>query len=608
MRNVFSVDLLIVCVSLLVVLILAAHVIWLAERRSNPEFPADYWPGIWEALWWAAVTATTVGYGDKTPKGVGGRLFGLLWMFVGLFVLAYFTAGIASAFAIEELEGNIGGAADLRGSGSGWCRTRSDRSSSATWVCPQPSFQQANDAYDELLAGSLDAVVHDAASLQHFVTGNAEGGARLTGPVFSERGFGFALGPDSALAEPINLGTDQRDRVRPLRRAARPLVRAGRVADTTAGRVPYGCITRNRSATVASSVSSRRNGSSKAAGDPVRHQTSGALAALRSRRRPKGDHVGWGANRFVAGALATALVVGSCGSDDEAASTDEFAGVSMTVGSKNFTEQYVLSEILIQALEARGADVVDATDTGDTPTTRAALLNGEIDGYFEYNSTGWVEHLGKTDPDSDGETLTEDVREADEANGIRWLGRSTFNDTYGFAIAPEIANEKPGQSGQQRHRVRPRSHGGVHGRESRHHPVRGPEFTERSDGLVLFETATGYDVPDDRVEVFDDAGAIYEAVAEGDCHFGEIFTTDGRIGALDLDLVIDPGVFYVYNVSLNIRDEVYQQAPDAFDQLVDDVIGPLTQARITELNQRVSDGQPVEEVAADYLDSFDLNP
>ena len=318
--------------------------------------------------------------------------------------------------------------------------------------------------------------------------------------------------------------------------------------------------------------------------------------------------MGWRGKRLAVGALATALIVGGCGSDDEATSGDDFAGVSMTVGSKNFTEQYVLSEILIQALEARGADVVDATDTGDTPTTRAALLDGEIDGYFEYNSTGWVEHLGKSDPDSDGEALTEDVREADEANGIRWLGRSTFNDTYGFAITPAIANET---------RASRANNATVFDLEAMAEYLADnddtilcvePEFTERADGLVLFETATDYDVPDDRIEVFDDAGAIYEAVADGDCHFGEIFTTDGRIGALDLDLVIDPGVFYVYNVSLTIRDEVYQQAPEAFDQLVDDVVGPLTQARITELNQRVSDGQPVEEVAADYLDSFDLNP
>ena len=205
-RTLFSVDLLVVCLSLLVVLFVAAHVIWLAERRSNPEFPAAYLPGIWEAFWWAAVTATTVGYGDKTPKGVGGRLFGLLWMFVGLFLLAYFTAGIASAVAIDELEGEIGGPADLRGNRVGVVSDSLASEFVDDLGIPSSAFPQAEDAYDALLAGSLDAVVHDTASLQHFVTNNADGGARLTGSVFAERGFGFALGPDSDLAEPINLG------------------------------------------------------------------------------------------------------------------------------------------------------------------------------------------------------------------------------------------------------------------------------------------------------------------------------------------------------------------------------------------------------------------
>ncbi len=205
-RTIFSIDLLIVCLSLLVVLFVSAHVIWLAERRSNPEFPAEYRAGIWEAFWWAAVTATTVGYGDKTPKGVAGRLFGLLWMFLGLFVLAYFTAGIASAFAIDELEGQIGGPADLRGHRVGVVADSLASEFVGDLGIPTNDFPQAEDAYDALLAGSLDAVVHDAASLQHFVTSNVDGGAQLTGPVFAERGFGFALEPDSELAEPINIG------------------------------------------------------------------------------------------------------------------------------------------------------------------------------------------------------------------------------------------------------------------------------------------------------------------------------------------------------------------------------------------------------------------
>ena len=206
LRTVFSLDLLLVCLSLIVVLFGAAHVIWLAERRSNPEFPPGYREGVWEAFWWAAVTATTVGYGDKTPKGVTGRLFGLLWMFVGLFVLAYFTAGIASAFTIDELEGRIEGPADLRGHEVAVVADSLGAEYMAVQGLPAERFEQADQAYAALLDGEVDAVVHDAALLRHFVTNNADGGARLTGLRFEERGFGFALANDSELTEAIDIG------------------------------------------------------------------------------------------------------------------------------------------------------------------------------------------------------------------------------------------------------------------------------------------------------------------------------------------------------------------------------------------------------------------
>ena len=313
--------------------------------------------------------------------------------------------------------------------------------------------------------------------------------------------------------------------------------------------------------------------------------------------------------RVLAIAAAVALAASACG-DDGGGDGDAtaFDGLTITVGSKNFTEQYVLSEILIQALSARGADVVDATDTGDTPTTRAALLDGQIDTYWEYNSTGWVEHLGNSDPAEDGEDLTEDVAEADSAaNGIEWLGRSTFNDTYGFTMSPDIAEENRATRFSVEKFDLEAMAEYLEDNDDAVVCVE-PEFPGRDDGLTLFETETGYEVPDSQLRVIDDAADVYGAVADGSCDFGEVFTTDGRIDALDLELVVDPGVFYVYNVSLNIPSDLYQQAPDAFDDLVADILGPMSQTRITELNRRVSDGEPLSEVAADYLASFNINP
>ena len=95
---------------------------------------------------------------------------------------------------------------------------------------------------------------------------------------------------------------------------------------------------------------------------------------------------------------------------------------------------------------------------------------------------------------------------------------------------------------------------------------------------------------------------IYTETAQGGCSFGEIFTTDGRIPALDLSIVDDGGAFILYNVSLNVRDETYQEAPDQFDALVPLLVDPLDEATMAELNRQVSvDGEDAADVAKQYL-------
>lgn len=309
--------------------------------------------------------------------------------------------------------------------------------------------------------------------------------------------------------------------------------------------------------------------------------------------------------RVLAPAVVVGLVAAGCGSDDTTSDVD-LTGLSLTVGSKNFTEQFVLSEILIQALASKGADVTDATDTGSTEETRRALIDGEIDAYFEYNSTGWVEILGQSErPDEDGEDLTDDVRDLDAANGIDWLGRSSFNDTYGFAMGPELASDTQ----TTRYSVEAFDLDAmadyVDDNDDAIVCVE-PEFAERSDGLALFEQEVGFSVPADQLVVVENEADIYEMTADGDCDFGEVFTTDGRIETFDLELVVDTGVFYVYNVSLNIRSDTAGDRLDEIESIVDAILRPMSQTRITDLNRRVSDGEPVADVAESFLDQFDI--
>ena len=97
------------------------------------------------------------------------------------------------------------------------------------------------------------------------------------------------------------------------------------------------------------------------------------------------------------------------------------------------------------------------------------------------------------------------------------------------------------------------------------------EFPDRPDGLILFEEATGYEVPQSQINILD-TGLIYTETAKGACQFGEVFTTDGRITALNLELVEDPGVMILYNASYTFQNEVYSANADVYDEVVDEIL------------------------------------
>jgi osmoprotectant transport system substrate-binding protein len=339
--------------------------------------------------------------------------------------------------------------------------------------------------------------------------------------------------------------------------------------------------------------------------------------------------------RFFAGVAALTLVAAACGSDSESDSssddtvetvaTDEvvdgtdaptegtsrtcetanngdnsvaslseldFSGIDVNVGSKDFIEQFVVGALAIVGLEAGGATVTDSTNLGGTVVNRDALLAGEIDTYFEYNGTGWTVHLANENPSFDKVALTNDVCINDlEENNIRWIGSSPFNNTYGFATAPDSPAGGLDLQGMMEY-VNENADATV---------CMESEFPNRPDGLVLVENATGLTIPAGQSEILE-TGVIYDETANGACTFGEVYTTDGRIPALELDVVEDDGVLILYNVSMTMADDLFQQAPEAFEALADTIFANLDDDTMAELNRRVStDGEDPKTVATDYL-------
>jgi osmoprotectant transport system substrate-binding protein len=306
---------------------------------------------------------------------------------------------------------------------------------------------------------------------------------------------------------------------------------------------------------------------------------------------------------------ATALMLTACGGSSDSGGGDSSAsgggtaitddlrldGISVAVGSKDFDEQLILGQMMVQAFGAAGASVDDKVNLGGTSVARSALESGEIDVYMEYNGTGWTVHLGQEDPSFDSVELTNGVAELDlEKNNIVWIGRSPFNNTYGFASSPEATEANGGpftlQTMMEYVRDNPDA---VVCMES--------EFPDRPDGLILTEEATGITLPAGQAQILD-TGVIYTETANNNCTFGEVFTTDGRIPALGLALVQDPGVNIVYNVSATFRKEKFDEAPESFQGIIDAILAPLSNEKMAQLNAQVSaDGEEPSAVAKAYL-------
>jgi len=189
-------------VSLLIAAV--AHVIWLIERGRNPEFPKEYLRGVGEGLWWAVVTVVTVGYGDRTPKRLLGRVVATLWMFAGIFLIAHLTATITSRLTVETLQGQINGLNDLPGKRVVTvANTTAAHYLTANGVVHR-TVAQIGEAYAQIEAGRADAVVYDAPVLNHHANTAGKGKVHMVGVAFKAEPYGIALQTDSPYRKAIN--------------------------------------------------------------------------------------------------------------------------------------------------------------------------------------------------------------------------------------------------------------------------------------------------------------------------------------------------------------------------------------------------------------------
>jgi osmoprotectant transport system substrate-binding protein len=269
-------------------------------------------------------------------------------------------------------------------------------------------------------------------------------------------------------------------------------------------------------------------------------------------------------------------------------------GAHLTVTSKSFTEQLILGSIMGIAFEAAGADVIDRTGIQGSIGSREAVRKGDADAGYEYTGTAWITYLGHSKPITDPQEQWEAVKKEDAGNGLVWLPPSTLDNTYALAMNQENAKKYGTKTMSDVAKLAKSDPGAVK-------LCVEVEFANRADGLPGMQKAYGMNVPARNITQMD-TGIIYTQTAKGNCTFGEVFTTDGRIRSMNLVVMDDDKKFFPnYNVAPMINAKSMKEWP-AIAQVLNPVTAKLNNSVAQTLNAKVDvDGEDPHQVALDWL-------
>jgi osmoprotectant transport system substrate-binding protein len=274
------------------------------------------------------------------------------------------------------------------------------------------------------------------------------------------------------------------------------------------------------------------------------------------------------------------------------------SGETIAIGSKNFTEAILVAEMYALMLEDAGITVERKFNLGATPVAQAAIVNGDIDLYPEYTSTGLLEVL-KQQPIADAAGIVEAVRAGyEEQFQLTWLEPSPFNNTNALAMTQAKADE-----------LGVKTYSDLAAQTGTLKLGGPPEFPEREDtkGLV---TAYGFDPAFTGANFVQlDTGTLrYEALQNGEIDVVVAFGTDGQINGLGLALLEDDKSYYpIYQIAPVVRQDTLEANPGIAEAL-DKLAPALTNDVMSGLNWQVDgpDKKEVADVAREFLTSEGL--
>ena len=265
----------------------------------------------------------------------------------------------------------------------------------------------------------------------------------------------------------------------------------------------------------------------------------------------------------------------------------------IVVGAKDFTEQYVLGNIISLLLQENGFKVEEKFGTASA-ITRAGLISSQIDLMPDYTGTAWASYFKHTEKISDPVELFKMVKKEDlEKNNTIWLVRTTFNNTYALAIKKNMVDAM-----------------GTTISSLTEYVNKDPEkvlfavnhtFYEREDGIFGMAEAYGMNILRKNVKTMD-TGLTYEAIDRDQVGVAMVFGTDAKLIKFDLLVLKDDKNFFpIYNISVVVRKDILDKYPE-----IEEILLPITQLIDTktmiDLNYGVDGmGKPAKMVAEEFL-------
>jgi len=203
--KVFSKDILEGVILLFLLCLAAGSIVYLFERRQNREMFGDKtFKGIGHGIWWSIVTMTTVGYGDKTPKTIGGRIVAIVWMVFSIVFIAGFTAHITTSLTVSQLRGKVHAFKDLYNA-----RVGSISQSEASYyltvhgISSLP-FESVHEGLKAVAGKEIDAFVMNEFMLKYNVKKDFQGQVQVLPGVFDEYFVAIGLNKKNSMRKEIN--------------------------------------------------------------------------------------------------------------------------------------------------------------------------------------------------------------------------------------------------------------------------------------------------------------------------------------------------------------------------------------------------------------------